>query len=534
MTNQWWEKAVIYQIYPRSFLDSNADGIGDIKGIIQKLDFLNDGTEASLGIDAIWFNPLYPSPQYDFGYDIMDYCSIDPQYGTMAEFEQLLSEAHKRNIRIIMDIVPSVTSHLHPWFISSRSSKDDPKRDWYIWKDAPEGRKYPNNWFGVFGGRAWDWDKKTKQFYYHNSLPEQPDLNWRNPEVEQAVLSVLEFWFNKGVDGFRIDVLNYPFKDKEFRDNPYCFGIRPYDMQKHIYDKDLPESVEVGKKMRQIADKFQNKMLVAEIYNPNPEIAASYYGKKGDGPHMIFNFSFAYSKFKASAFKKRIVEWDKLSKGKGWPSYFLSNHDMHRHISRYASYNKTTARAKVAAAMLLTLRGTPFLYMGEEIGMKSYPLKRKDRMDPVGVRYWPFHPGRDGARTPYQWNDSQYAGFSSVKPWLPVNKDYQACNAHSQENDPNSLLNWYRKLIWLRKNHSALCNGEISFFDGLPSGMMAYLREDENESIAVFMNFTALNKQYSVDDKFIGRLHELLSLSAQIDGCRIILNAYGVLILNIV
>ncbi|NLI70335.1 MAG: alpha-glucosidase [Firmicutes bacterium] len=530
MKEPWWKEAVIYQIYPRSFLDSGDDGVGDIRGIISKLDYLNDGTERSLGIDAIWLNPVYPSPQYDFGYDIMDFRGIDPQYGTMADFEELLREAHKRNIRIIMDIVPSVTSHLHPWFIESRSSRDNPRRDWYIWQDAPPNRKYPNNWLGAFGGRAWDWDKKTGQFYYHNSLPEQPDLNWRNPEVEREILDVLDFWFQKGVDGFRIDVLNYPYKDKYFRSNPYCIGIRPYDMQKHLYDKDLPESVEVGKKMRLVADRYPDRMLVAEVYNFDPEEAVRYYGEDRDGPHMVFNFSAAFSPFRASAFQKKVERWEELVADRGWPCYFFSNHDIPRHITRFSlgQGRWATERARVAAAFLLTIRGTPFLYMGEEIGMKSYFMKKKDLMDPVGIRYWPFY-GRDWARTPVQWNDGLHAGFSGAKPWLPVNPDYRECNVQAQENDPGSLLNWYRKLIWLRKKHSALGGGKLIFLRGLPEGLLGYLRRDEKEEILVLLNFTAAPGKCALlhGSK---RVEELLSYEARLDGEKLYLGRYGIFI----
>ena len=488
-TAPWWEQAVFYQIYPRSFYDSDGDGIGDLQGIIKKLDYIR-----SLGIDALWLNPIYPSPQYDFGYDIADYRGIDPQYGTMDDFDRLLEEAHRRGIRIIMDIVPSVTSHLHPWFIESRSSRRSPRRDWYIWRDGPKPGRYPNNWRGVFGGRAWDWDKKTQQYYYHNSLPEQPDLNWRNPEVEQAVLGAMEFWFAKGVDGFRIDVLNYVFKDEQFRSNPPCPGRRPYEMQRHLYDKDRPEAVEIGFKMRKLADRYPGRVLAAEVFMDNPEEAVRYYGADGEGVHLVFNFTFMFTRYSAAAFRKVVDHWQGLLGDKNWPCYFLSNHDNPRHISRYAAGRRTEARARVAAAMLLTLRGTPFLYMGEELGMRSVRIKRHELMDPVGVTYWPFHPGRDGARTPVQWNSEPYAGFSTVKPWLPVNPDYERVNAARAEADPRSLLAWYKELISLRRKHPALMRGNFRSLKQLPCGVYAYLREEGEERILVLLNFTGRKK----------------------------------------
>jgi len=531
-TAPWWEQAVIYQIYTRSFYDSDGDGIGDLPGIISKLDYIS-----SLGVDAIWLNPIYPSPQYDFGYDIADYRGIDPQYGTMADFDRLLEEAHGRGIRIIMDIVPSVTSHLHPWFIESRSSRRSPKRDWYIWRDAPRPGRYPNNWRGVFGGRAWDWDKKTRQYYYHNSLPEQPDLNWRNPEVEKAVLGAMEFWFAKGVDGFRVDVLNYVYKDEQFRNNPYCLGRRPYEMQRHLYDKDRPEAVEVGFKMRQLADRYPGRVLAAEVFMDNPAEAARYYGPDGDGTHMVFNFTFMFSRYSAASFRRVVERWQELIGERNWPCFFLSNHDNPRHISRYAAGRRTEARARVAAAMLLTLRGTPFLYMGEELGMRSVRIRRHELMDPVGITYWPFHPGRDIARTPMQWTDEDYAGFSTAKPWLPVNPDYPSLNAAQAEADPRSLLTWYRKLIRLRREHPALARGSYRSLQRVPGGVYGYLRERGTERILVLLNFTGRKKRLSLSDEIGPAGAQILLADPEradpVELHRFYLDADGVLILKL-
>ncbi len=505
MDNSWWKRAVCYQIYPRSYQDSNDDGIGDLNGILSRLDYLN-GREESLGIDAIWLNPIYPSPQYDFGYDIMDYQDIDPQYGSMDDFDRLLEEAHRRNIRILMDIVPSVTSHLHPWFIESRSSRRSAKRDWYIWKDAPAPGRLPNNWQAVFGGNSWQWDKKTQQYYYHNSLSEQPDLNWRNPEVEKAMLSNMEFWFKKGVDGFRIDVLNYVYKDSQFRDNPPCLGKRPYEMQRHVYDKDRPEAVEVGFKMRSLAERYPGRMLVAEVFVNNPAEAARYYGENGEGANLVFNFSFMYSPFSATHFRSEVQAWEEQTRTRGWPCYFLSNHDIPRQASRYAAGKWTLHRARVVAAMLLTLRGTPFLYMGEEIGMLNGKIKRHELLDPIGVHYWPFNPGRDIARTPMQWNAEQYAGFSKAKPWLPVHPDYPRINVKKQKDDPTSLFNWYRKLIRVRRQSEALSCGDYQPILTVPRGVFAYKRSSPEEHVLVALNFTPHRKTFAMGDGTARRL----------------------------
>ncbi|HEX2979880.1 MAG TPA: alpha-glucosidase [Anaerolineaceae bacterium] len=496
---EWWKRAICYQIYPRSYQDSNADGIGDLQGILSRLDYLNDGTENSLGIDAIWLNPIYPSPQYDFGYDIMDYRAVDPQYGSMDDFDRLLEAAHQRGIRILMDMVPSVTSHLNPWFIASRSSRNDPKRDWYIWKDAPAPGRAPNNWQGVFGGGAWTWDAKTQQYYYHNSLPEQPDLNWRNPEVEQAMLANMEFWFQKGVDGFRIDVLNYVYKDEALRDNPPCLGRRPYEMQRHIYDKDRPDAVEVGIKMRRMADRYSERMLLAEIFHPDPVEAARYYGEQGEGMDLVFNFAFANAPFSARRFKVEVDRWDALAGARqSWPCYFLSNHDVPRHASRFAAGQWTLPRARVAATLLLTVRGTPFLYMGEEIGMLNGKIHRHERLDPVGVHYWPFHPGRDIARTPMQWTDGPQAGFSAAKPWLPVHPNYPTTNVAVESQDPASLLSWYRSLIWLRKRCEALSVGSYQPVEGLPADTLGFTRATADERVLVALNFSSRRKTISL------------------------------------
>lgn len=494
----WWKNAVVYQIYPRSFKDTNGDGIGDLEGIIQKLDYLNDGTPNSLGIDAIWLSPIYPSPMYDFGYDISDYESIDPVFGNLETFKRLLKEAHKRKIRIIMDLVANHTSHQHPWFLESKSSKDNPKRDWYIWRDPVNG-KPPNNWMGTFGGRAWTLDKTTDQYYYHSFLAEQPDLNWRNPEVKKAIFSMVKNWLDLGVDGFRLDVVNLFVKDSELRSNPRKRWIaRPFDQQNHIYDRDRPEMHDILKDLRKLLDSYGDRMSVGEVMMEPPgtsSLPASYYGAKGDELHLAFNFAFFYTPWKAEKFRDVIKEWEKYLRDKGWPNYTLSNHDFRRHITRYSKGRETTARAKIAALMLLTLRGTPFLYYGEELGMMDERVPKNRIQDPVGIRYWPVYPSRDNCRLPMCWSGDVNGGFSNGEPWLPVFSKYESVNVETQSRSIESLLNFYKKLIWLRKGNDILKKGTLALDYDSPPGVLQYTREFEKKKCLIILNFENESKK---------------------------------------
>lgn len=380
----WWKEAVIYQIYPRSFQDSDGDGIGDLEGIIERLDYLA-GSKDSLGIDAIWLSPVYPSPMFDFGYDISNYEEIDPVYGDTQIFKRLLKEAHKRGIRIIMDLVVNHTSHLHPWFIESRSSVNSPKRDWYIWKE-PTHVGPPNNWLGAFGGSGWEYDKRTGEYYFHSFLKEQPDLNWRNPDVEDAIFKMMKYWLDMGVDGFRLDVVNLYVKDEFLRNNASYFmkGPRPYDKQVHAYDRDRPEMHGILRRMRKLLDSYSDKrMFVGEIMQDFPGnvlLPATYCGRN-DELHLAFNFMFLFSPWKAERFFQIVKDFESALGEDNWPNYTLSNHDFPRHITRYEKGADTKARAGLAACMMLTLRGTPFLYYGEEIGMKrqKVPYKKNPR-----------------------------------------------------------------------------------------------------------------------------------------------------------
>ncbi len=484
-TFEWWQEAVFYHIYLRSFKDSNDDGLGDIPGLISQLDYLK-GKPESLGIDAIWLSPFYPSPDKDFGYDVMDYCEIDPRFGTLADFDRLIAEAHKRGIRIMIDLVFNHSSDQHVWFKESRSSKSNPKRGWYIWRDPRPVKRRPNNWESIFGGKAWEWDEATQQFYYHMFLKEQPDLNWRNQEVQQTLMQTVRFWLDRGVDGFRLDVFNLWFKHPDLPDNPFKVGLRGYDRQKHLYDVDQPEMYDALSKFRAILNGFPNKVSIGEFLGNKPELAASYCSE--EYLHMVFNFNFTWCSWNAEKFQNNILEWEQALGESGWPCYVLSNHDgPRRHISRYGKRHPDEV-AKVAAAMLLTLRGTPFLYYGEEIGMLDVPLRRTQLVDPISRRYFPFH-SRDQGRTPMQWDRSQNAGFTNGKPWLPIHPNYKSKNVENQLVDPHSVLSFYRALLQLRRTTPPLRHGRFIPLQDNPKSGLAYLRSKKNAHALICLNF---------------------------------------------
>ena len=503
----WWQTGVIYQIYPRSFADSDGDGTGDLRGVAAHLDHLNDGTPRSLGVDAIWLSPFFPSPGFDFGYDVSDYCAIDPLFGTMEDFDRLVMEAHRRGIRIVLDLVLNHTSHLHPWFAEGRSSRENTKRDWYLWQDAGRLGGAPNNWESVFGGKAWKWDPRTRQYYYHMFLEQQPDLNWRNPKVRQAVGDVFRFWLDRGVDGFRLDVVNAYFKDSMLRNNPPALGIRGYERQKHIYDKDQPELLGVYREIRSILDSYGERMAVGEVMGSMAE--AVRYCQDGLLP-MAFNFDFTNQRWSPRGFLRSVKEYERALTDGGWPCYVLSNHDVVRHATRYGG-RAPEARAKVAAALLLTLRGTPFLYQGEEIGMREGKIRREEIQDPPGKRYWPFYKGRDGCRTPIPWNASAGAGFTTGEPWLPINPDYREVNVEAQRDDPDSMLSFYRNLIWLRKKNPALQSGDFRSVIVHPNRAMAYLRTAKSKTVLVALNFFDSPQKVALQETMPGSWRLLLS-----------------------
>jgi alpha-glucosidase len=495
---EWWRDGVIYQIYPRSFADSNGDGVGDLAGITARLDHLNDGTPASLGVDAIWLSPFYPSPMADFGYDVADYTDVDPLFGTLADFDRLLAAAHSRGIRVIIDLVPNHTSDQHPWFVESRSSRDNAKRDWYVWADSKPDGSPPNNWMSAFprAGRAWTFDQTTGQWYLHSFLPQQPDLNWWNPEVRRAIDEVMRFWLDRGVDGFRIDVAHRMAKDPELRDNPLveldgdddltgqARAIRLTQLGvDQLYDEDWPEVHEILRRFRHTLDAYEHRMAVGEVYLLDLRKLARYYGSGRDELHLAHNFVFVHQPWKPEAFRWVVDEYESLLPADAWPAYFLGNHDHPRVPSRYDEAGNGAARARVAAMLVLTLRCTPFLYYGEEIGMTDGRIP-PDRLVDVD--------GRDPERTPMQWDCSPNAGFTTGEPWLPVAPGAQRVNVAAQRDDPNSMLSLYRRLVRYRRGSVALRRGSYRSLPDAPTGLFAYLREapEDGERLLVALNLS--------------------------------------------
>ena len=477
----WWQTGIIYQIYPRSFQDTTGNGTGDLQGIIQRLDYLQE-----LGVQAIWLSPIFTSPMHDFGYDIADYIDIDPLFGRMTDFDKLLEQTHQRGMKLILDLVPNHSSDQHAWFQESRSSRDNPKRDWYIWEDPVESttdRQPPTNWQSVFGGTAWEWDEGTQQYYYHAFLKEQPDLNWRNPEVQQAMLKVMQFWLDKGVDGFRVDVIWHLGKDEQFRDNPpnpdYQEGEPDEKRYLRVYSEDQPIVHELIADMRQLVDRYEDRLLIGEIYLPLDRLVA-YYGKDGDGVHLPFNFQLILMDWQADQIYSYINRYEGSLAPDHWPNWVLGNHDQPRIVSRTSE-----AQARLAAVLLLTLRGTPIMYYGDEIGMHDVNVPPDRRQD---MKNTESDTNRDPQRTPMQWSDEAYAGFSSAEPWLPVPDDYPQRNVVQQQEGADTMLAFYRKLIKLRQQESALQVGEFRPM-GLYDQLIAYQRVDQDQKIIVLINF---------------------------------------------
>lgn len=483
----WWKHAVIYEVYPRSFQDSDGDGKGDIKGIESRLGYLK-----SLGIDAIWITPMYPSPQVDFGYDIADYEAIDPQYGTMGDFDTLLKTAKAQGIRVIMDVVLNHTSDQHPWFLESKSSRNNPKRDWYIWRDGTPAREgkpglYPNNWQSWFGHSAWTLDPTTNQYYYHYFYTQQPDLNWRNPEVRKAMYGVLKFWLDKGVSGFRMDAVSRLFEDPQMRDDPYLPGYNAFGDRniQHKYTDDLPECHEVFREIRALVDSYPSKpVLIAEADEPNIFELSKMYGEHGDEVQLPMDFQIAdVNELSAPKFRKLFGEVE-TNPAEGWPEWFFSNHDQVRQWERYSSLAQDDAQrlqiAKLMAVLALTPRGTYQMYYGEELGMRTTEPKRKeDVRDPIGITGWPKEKGRDGERTPMQWTpEAPNAGFTTPTaiPWLPVPPSARTVNVETETAQPDSLLNFYKSLLKLRRTEPALLHGDYVSLNEADSDVFSFLR----------------------------------------------------------
>ena len=474
---EWWRGAVFYQIYPRSFKDSNNDGVGDLKGITEKLDYV-----ASLGVDAIWLSPFFKSPMRDFGYDVSDYCDVDPLFGTLADFDEMLSKAHKLGLKIIIDLVLSHTSIDHPWFVESRKNKTNPKSDWYVWADSKPDGTPPNNWLSVFGGGAWTFDMRRGQYYYHQFLANQPDLNVRNPNVQDALLNVAKFWLDRGVDGFRLDAVNHCIHDAQLRDNPpkeadpsLAAGRfkHPYYMQWHTYDKSQPETVTFLKRMRKLTDQYDARMMVAEIGDDRQVERCVEYTSGPEMLHTSYGFSLLTEKSSAAHIRSTLTEF-KDKAGDSWPSWSFSNHDVIRVASRWAKDGKTSPdQAKMLLALVTCLWGTAFLYQGEELGLPEADIPFEKLQDPYGIFLWPEDKGRDGCRTPMPWTKS--GGFSKTEPWLPLPDGHLALAVETQEKNPASPLLFLRGFLKWRKQHTELIDGEIDFLNA-PEPILAFTR----------------------------------------------------------
>ncbi|MBB5342435.1 glycoside hydrolase family 13 protein [Tunturibacter empetritectus] len=510
----WWKHGVIYEIYPRSFQDTDGDGIGDIKGITSRLDYIKQ-----LGIDAIWITPMYPSPQIDFGYDIADYTAIDPQYGTMADFEHMTAEAKRRNIRVIMDYVPNHTSDQSVWFKESRSSRTNPKRDWYIWRDpkgfTADGKPIPpNNWQSWFGHSAWEYDSTTKQFYYHHFYVQQPDLNWRNPEVVKAMMDVLRFWMDKGVNGFRVDAVSRLFEDPNLHDDPILPGTNAFGDPNivHKYTDNLPEVHDMLREMRKVVDQYPgNPVLISEADEPNIFELSKMYGANNDEVQLPMDFQVAdVNELNASKFRELLKEVEN-NPAHGQPYFFFGNHDQDRIWDRYSiGFADPAMKARIArmmATLLLTSRGTPQMYYGDEIGMvTTTPTRVEDVRDPEGITGWPKQKGRDGERTPMQWNDSKNAGFSTAAAtWLPVAPNYKTVNVAIESPDHESMLNWYKRLIELRRTNPALYAGSMTVLNPNEE-VLSYLRQGPpgKPSVLVALNFSGKPQTLHYDYAALG------------------------------
>jgi len=492
--HQWWQHAVFYEIYPRSFADSNNDGIGDLKGITSKMDYLKD-----LGVDAIWMTPCYPSPQIDFGYDVSDYENIDPMYGTLKDFDRLEADGQKRGIQIIMDFVMNHSSDQHQWFIDSRSSRTSTHRNWYVWHDGKGPGQPPNNWQSTFGHSAWTLDPKTNQYYYHYFYPEQPDLNWRNPAVEKAMFDVTRWWYDRGVAGFRLDAVDTLFEDPDLRDNPILPGKNKFGdpNMEDKYNVKLPEVHEVLRDLRKVADQH-NAVLIGETWTKDVSELKQYYGEHSNELQMPMDFLFTtVNKVSAPEFRRQIAAVDSAG---GWPVYVLSNHDIVRSYNRYGDGQHNDAIAKLMAGLYLSLRGTPIMYYGEEIGMENNDPKRKeDVKDPIGKIGWPQEKGRDGERTPMQWTSDANAGFTQGTPWLPVPPSYKTHNVANEQQDPNSILQFYRHLLALRHQNRALLDGDYVPLNENDPDVLSYLRRYKDQSVLVVLNMSSQARTIDLD-----------------------------------
>lgn len=495
--SEWWRGAVIYQVYPRSFQDTTGDGVGDINGVKARLAHI-----ASLGVDAIWLSPFFKSPMADMGYDVSDYCDVDPMFGTLGDFDEMLGEAHRLGLKVIIDQVISHTADQHPWFKESRSSRDNDKAAWYVWAEPKKDGTAPNNWLSVFGGPAWEWDGVRRQYYMHNFLTSQPDLNFHNIEVQDALLTSMRFWLDRGVDGFRLDTVNYYFHDAKLRDNPAhepdpdatgfdAPDVNPYGMQSHLHDKTQPENIEFLKRVRTLLDAHADRMSIGEVGDGARSLkTVAEYTSGGDKLHMCYTFDLLGPDFTAQHIRRCVENFQKVVTD-GWVCWAFSNHDVERHVSRFIKAPEERERvARLAITLLSTLRGSICLYQGEELGLPEAELAFEELRDPYGIRFWPAFKGRDGCRTPMPWRAGlPEAGFSTGRPWLPVPEEQARLAADTQEEVQGSVLNHYRETLAFRKAHAALRDGDMAFVKSNPD-ILAFTREKSGKRLLLVFNLT--------------------------------------------
>ncbi len=496
----WWRGAVIYQIYPRSYQDSNGDGIGDLLGIVKRLPYI-----ANLGVDAIWISPFFTSPMKDFGYDVSDYCDVDPMFGTLADFDTLIDTAHKLGLKVMIDLVLSHTSDQHPWFGESRTSRDNPKADWYVWADPKPDGTPPNNWLSIFGGPAWQWDARREQYYLHNFLTTQPDLNFHTPAVQDALLDATRFWLNRGVDGFRLDTINFYFADKELRDNPalpkeernatIAPSVNPYNHQVHLHSKNQPENLEFLKRYRALLDEYPGTAAVGEVGDAQRGLELlGQYTAGTTGVHMCYAFEFLETAPLTASKIVSVMQRLEAAAPDGWACWAFSNHDVMRHASRW---NLSPVALRLYTSMMMALRGSLCLYQGEELGLLEADVAFEDLQDPYGIEFWPEFKGRDGCRTPMVWEASnQNGGFSTGKPWLPVAPDHVHNSVASQDTDPGSLLQHYRNALTFRRAHKVLSKGTHHEL-AAQSDVLHFTRR--HEGAAMFCAFNMSDKPQTIE-----------------------------------
>lgn len=528
----WWRGAVVYQIYPRSLLDTNGDGVGDLRGIITKLDYI-----ASLNVDAIWISPFFKSPMADFGYDISDYREIDPLFGSMQDFDELIEKAHQRGIKVIIDQVLSHTSDQHAWFIESRESRTNPKADWYVWADPKEDGTAPNNWLAIFGGCAWEWEPRRQQYYLHNFLRSQPDINFHNPDVRQAVLDNVEFWLKKGVDGFRLDAITFCYHDELLRDNPAkpkdkrqgrgFSEDNPYAYQYHYYNNDRPQTIQFIEELRQLINRYPGAVTLGEVSAEDSLAVMAAYTKGDDRLHMAYSFELLTDDYSA-AYIRQTVEALEASIGDGWPCWAIGNHDVQRVASRWGRGKQTRDMVKMLNAMLCSLRGSVCSYQGEELGLTEAPIEFHELQDPFGKTFWPMFKGRDGCRTPIPWEQyADFSGFSQVSPWLPIAAAHRALAVDLQEADCHSVLHGYRQFLAWRKRYPVLITGEIEFLDA-PEPLLVFVRTLGEQKLLVCFNLLDTEIQWAL--KEVKLQQELAGhglKSAQWQGDSLMFSAYA-------